>query len=134
MIAVPKGGIFVNGADIFGVIIMALCGFGCGALFFGMGVWAARSGKPVHFWSGSKVDPKAITNVAAYNRENARMWKQFSVSFWMCGILAIASLWAQWCAAAYTILIFVGSIGGGIWLVLRYQRIFRKYDAGKRSN
>ena len=32
----------MDGAKIFGVIIMALCGFGCGALFFGMGVWAAK--------------------------------------------------------------------------------------------
>lgn len=119
---------------IFGVIVMALCGFGCGALFFGIGVWAGKAKKPVHFWAGSRLDPRTITNVAAYNRENARMWKKFSVSFWMCGVLSIASLWAQWCAAAYTILIFAGSMVGGIWLVLRYQQILRKYDAGQRSN
>ena len=134
MMVIPKGGIFMNGAKIFGVIVMALCGFGCGALFFGIGVWAAKQKKPMHFWSGSTVDPGIITNIPAYNRENSRMWKQFSVPFWMCGVLAIASLWADWCAAAYTILIFAGSIGGGIWLVLRYQRIAGKYDARKRSN
>ena len=117
----------MSGADIFGVIIMALCGFGCGALFFGIGVWAGRQKKPMHFWSGSKVDPKTISNVRAYNRANSLMWKQFSISFWMCGVLSIASIWARWCAAAYTILIFAGSIGGGIWLVLRYQQISRKY-------
>ena len=65
---------------IFGVIVMALCGFGCGALFFGIGVWAGKAKKPVHFWAGSRIDPRTITNVAAYNRENARMWKKFSVS------------------------------------------------------
>lgn len=112
-----------------GVIVMALCGFGCGALFFGMGVYAANLKKPMHFWSGSTVDPKTISNVSAYNRENGRMWKQFSVPFWMCGVLAIGSLWAQWCAMAYTILIFVGSIGGAIWLLLRYQQISKKYAA-----
>ena len=127
MITVPKGGIFMDGAKILGVIVMALCGFGCGALFFGIGVWAAGSKKPMHFWSGSTVDPRSISNLPAYNRANARMWKQFSVPFWMCGVLAIASIWAQWCAAAYTILIFAGSIGGGIWLVLRYQKISRQF-------
>ena len=131
MMDVPKGGIFMDGAKIFGVIIMALCGFGCGALFFGMGVWAAKSKKPMHFWSGSTVDPKTITNVPAYNRANARMWKKFSVPFWMCGVLAIASVWAEWCTAAYTILIFAGSIGGGIWLVLRYQKISKTYAVRK---
>ena len=123
----------MDGADIFGVIVMALCGFGCGALFFGMGVWAARSKKPMHFWAGSQVDAGTITNVAAYNRENARMWKQYSVPFWMCGVLSIASIWARWCAAAYTILIFAGSIGGAIWLAVRYQQISRKYDAGRKA-
>ena len=117
----------MDGAKILGVIVMALCGFGCGALFFGIGVWAAGSKKPMHFWSGSTVDPRSISNLPAYNRANARMWKQFSVPFWMCGVLAIASIWAQWCAAAYTILIFAGSIGGGIWLVLRYQKISRQF-------
>ena len=131
MILIPKGGIFMDGADIFGVIIMALCGFGCGALFFGIGVWAARSEKPMHFWSGSTVDPRTITNIPAYNRANARMWKKFSVPFWMCGVLAIASVWAEWCAAACTILIVVGSIGGGIWIVLRYQKISRTYTVRK---
>ena len=134
MIVIQKGGYFMNGENIFGVIIMALCGFGCGALFFGIGVRAGRSKKPMHFFAGSQVDPGTITNVAAYNRENARMWRQFSVPFWMCGVLAIASLWAQWCAVAYTILIFAGSIGGAVWLLLRYQQILKKYHAGKRSN
>ena len=124
----------MNAGKIFGVIVMALCGFGCGALFFGMGVYAAKLKKPMHFWSGSAVDPKTISNVPAYNRANGKMWKQFSVPFWMCGVLAIASLWAQWCAVAYTILIFAGSIGGAVWLLLRYQQILKKYHAGKRSN
>ena len=96
-------------------------------LFTGIGIYALKSKKPMHFWSGSKVDPKTISNVRAYNRANSLMWKQYSISFWMCGVLSIASIWARWCAAAYTILIFAGSIGGGIWLVLRYQQISRKY-------
>ena len=121
----------MEAGQILGVIVMTLCGFGCGALFFGIGVWATKRKDPMHFYTGSKVDPKTITNVPAYNRANARMWKQFSVSFWMCGVLAIASIWAQWCAAAYTILIFAGSIGGGIWLVLRYQKISRQFAVKK---
>ena len=117
----------MDAGKIFGVIIMALCGFGCGALFFGMGVYAAKLKKPMHFWSGSSVDPKTISNVPAYDRANGRMWKQFSVPFWMCGVLSIGSLWADWCAVGYTILIFAGSVVGGIWLVLRYNQISKKY-------
>ena len=123
----------MDGSKIFGVIIMALCGFGCGALFFGIGVYAGKLKKPMHFYSGTTVDPKTISDVPAYNRANSRMWKQFSVPFWMCGVLSIGSLWADWCAVGYTILIFAGSVVGGIGLVLRYQKICREYDTRKRS-
>ena len=123
----------MNAGKIFGVIVMALCGFGCGALFFGMGVYAGKLKKPMHFWSGSVVDPKTISNVPAYNRANGKMWKQFSVPFWMCGVLAIGSLWADWCSLAYTILIFAGSVIGGIWLVLRYQKICKQYAVTKAN-
>ena len=123
----------MNAGKIFGVIVMALCGFGCGALFFGMGVYAGKLKKPMHFWSGSAVDPKTISNVPAYNRANGKMWKQFSVPFWMCGVLAIGSLWADWCAVGYTILIFVGSIAGGVGLVLRYNKIRKKYAVAKAN-
>ena len=121
----------MNAGKIFGAIIMALCGFGCGALFFGIGVWATKRKDPMHFYSGTTVDPKTISNVPAYNRANGRMWKQFSVPFWMCGVLAIGSLWADWCAVGYTILIFLGSIAGGVWLVLRYNKIRKKYAVTK---
>ena len=121
----------MNAGKILGAIVMALCGFGCGALFFGIGVWATKRKDPMHFYSGSTVDPKTISNVPAYNRANGKMWKQFSVPFWMCGVLAIGSLWADWCAVGYTILIFLGSIAGGVWLVLRYNKIRKKYAVTK---
>ena len=121
----------MNAGKILGAIVMALCGFGCGALFFGIGVWATKRKDPMHFYSGTTVDPKTISNVPAYNRANGKMWKQFSVPFWMCGVLAIGSLWADWCAVGYTILIFLGSIAGGVWLVLRYNKIRKKYAVTK---
>ena len=123
----------MNAGKILGVIVMALCGFGCGALFYGIGVHASRLKKPMHFYSGTTVDPKTISNVPAYNRENGKMWKQFSVAYWMCGVLSIGSIWADWCSAAYTVLIFAGSVVGGIWLVLRYQQIRKKYAVTKAN-
>ena len=123
----------MNAGKILGAIVMALCGFGCGALFFGIGVWATKRKDPMHFYSGTTVDPKTISNVPAYNRANGKMWKQFSVPFWMCGVLAIGSLWADWCAVGYTILIFVGSIAGGVGLVLRYNKIRQKYAVAKAN-
>ena len=123
----------MEAGKILGAIVMAICGFGCGALFFGIGVWATKRKDPMHFYSGTTVDPKTISNVPAYNRANGKMWKQFSVPFWMCGVLAIGSLWADWCAVGYTILIFVGSIAGGVGLVLRYNKIRKKYAVAKAN-
>ena len=115
------------------MIIFLVTIWGCAALFTGIGVYSLRKKTPMHFWSGSAVDPKTISNVPAYNRANGKMWKQFSVPFWMCGVLAIGSLWADWCSLAYTILIFAGSVIGGIWLVGRYNRICKKYAVTKAN-
>ena len=57
-------------ADIIWYIIM----FACAALFVGIGVYARNRKEPMWFWSGSEVDAAAITDVTAYNRENAKMW------------------------------------------------------------
>ena len=57
-----------------GAIIWCVCVLGCAVLFCGIGVYAERSEKPMHFWSGSEVKPEEISDIPSYNRENARMW------------------------------------------------------------
>ena len=115
------------GEDIFGVIIMTLCSWGCAALFFGIGVVAVKQKKPMHFWAGIPVDPKTISDIPAYNRANGRMWKQYSVPFWLCGALAVASIWDRRLFMACVILLVAASIGGVVWLLLRYQKICKRY-------
>lgn len=80
------------GEALFGIIMMVLCGFGCGALFFWLGVWAAGRKDPMHFWSGSVVAAESISDVQAYNQANARMWKIYSVPYWVTGIIGLFSI------------------------------------------
>ena len=117
----------MDGEQILGVIIMCFVGFGCGLLFYGIGYSAQISSKPMHFYSGTSVDPKSISDIPAYNRENARMWKIFSVPFWLTGIVALLSIFVERLAALCGILIGVACTVGIAWLVLTYRKIYNKY-------
>ena len=72
-------------SDIAGLVILIVCCWGSGAVFYGIGRWAAGRKTPMHFWAGSEVDPKTVSDIPAYNRENGRMWKQYSLSFFLAG-------------------------------------------------
>ena len=84
-------------SDIAGLVILIVCCWGSGAVFYGIGRWAAGRKTPMHFWAGSEVDPKTVSDIPAYNRENGRMWKQYSLSFWLAGVLGIVGMWHPWC-------------------------------------
>ena len=104
-----------------GTIIWCVTILGCAALFFGMGVYANKLEKPMWFWSGSKVDPASITDVKAYNRENARMWKWYSVWYWIAGIV-----W-HWSEGIALITVILGSTVGIALLIRNYLKIEKKY-------
>lgn len=104
-------------ADIIWYVTM----FGCAALIFGIGVYAQKLEKPMWFWSGSKEDPAAITDIKAYNRENSKMWKWYSVWFWAAGILWI------WNEVVSVVVLALGCTVGIGLLIGRYLRIEKKY-------
>ena len=56
-------------------------------LFTVIGIYALKSKKPMHFWSGSTVRASEITDVPAYNKANGIMWLVFSVIFWISAVL-----------------------------------------------
>ena len=80
----------MDGEIIVGAIIMCVVCCGCGALFFGLGVWANRLEKPMHFWSGSSIDPKTVIDIPEYNRKNAVMWKWYSLPYWLAFSVCLA--------------------------------------------
>ena len=113
--------------NLAGVIIMAICTFGCALLFYGIGIWAENSSKPVHFWSGSKVDPSKVLDIPAYNHACAVMWKRYSVPYWCCGILAYLDLLYPGCMMISVIMLLAACLPGAFWLVSKYTKIEQKY-------
>lgn len=117
----------MTGEQIFGVIIMTLCSFGSGALFYGIGIWAQKRKDPMHFWSGTEVEPGTISDIPAYNRENARMWKLYSVPFWLAGLASIGSIFEERVGMLSLVFLVLGSTAGIGWLVMNYNKICKRY-------
>ena len=112
---------------ILGAIVLILCGFGCGSLFFWVGSWAQKRKDPMHFYSGTTVDPKTISDVPAYNHDNARLWKQYSIPFWLCALCAFGSIWVEVLMKISIALLVVGCTLGSGWLVWKYSKIHAAY-------
>lgn len=104
-----------------GRIIWWVTMFGCALLFWCIGIYAGKLEKPMWFWSGSQVDAAAITDVAAYNRENARMWKWYSLWYWAAGFAEF------WNALAGVVILMLGCSVGIAILIRTYLKIEKKY-------
>lgn len=117
----------MDGKQILGMIIMCAVSFGSGALFFGIGLWAQNKKTPMHFYAGSTIDPKRITDIPSYNEENARMWKIYSLPYFATGLMEIAGSYDERLSIAAAVLLFAaGTIGIG-WLVWKYKQICSRY-------
>ena len=104
-----------------GDVIWYITMFACASLIFGIGAYAKKLEKPMWFWSGSAVEPASIADVKAYNLENSRMWKWYSVWYWIAGI---AWYWSEMIAL---ITLVLGSTVGIALLIGSYLKIEKKY-------
>ncbi len=104
-----------------GIIIWCITVFGCALLFLSLGVYAKKREKPMHFWAGTTVDESKITDVKAYNKENGRMWKIYSLWFWAAGVIYF---WNEWISVL--LLVLGCTLGIGI-LVATFNKIEKKY-------
>lgn len=93
----------------------------CAGVFSGIGLWANRRAEPMHFWSGTTVDPKKISDIPAYNRANARLWMLYGLPYWVVGVTYF--WWPGWSVAGLA----VWSVGGLGWLIWRYGKIKKQY-------
>ena len=113
--------------QILGIVIMAVCCFGCALLFFGIGVWADRSSKPANFWAGTKIDPEKVTDLHGYNHAYAVMWKQYSIPYWLSGILGCLDFISHGFTVAAEILLFAACFPGLFLLIRRYRSIEKAF-------
>ena len=103
--------------SLFSAIIVWVCGLIMWALAF----WAYKRTTPMHFWAGTTVKPEEISDIPAYNRENALMWFIYGAFSFVSGIVMLFSV------AIGAILVFVLSVFGIIPLIWNYKRIYKKY-------
>ena len=107
--------------DLIGQIIWYVCVVGTAALFWGIGVYAQKKKTPMSFWSGIEVKESEITNVIQYNNESGRMWKRYSMWYWLSAVLTIWNI-----MAALVVMVLGGTVGIGL-LVWNYKKIEMKY-------
>lgn len=112
---------------IFDIIMMVFFGFGCGALFYWIGVWAQKRKDPMHFWSGSSVDSKTISDIPAYNYANARMWKIYSIPYWVTGVIGLLCVIDIRLSILSMIPIGLACTVGIWWLIHTYRKIEKQY-------
>ena len=118
----------MSGEDILGVFIMFACGWGCGALFYGIGVWADRRKDPMHFWAGTEILPEKIRDIPAYNHENAKMWKNYSLWFWIAGVFGVIGVWNDIAAVLCLVLLVLSCTLGLLLLIRRYRKIWNQFS------
>ena len=106
---------------------MAMCSFGSGILFYGIGIWSYKQKNPMSFWAGSVISPETICDIPAYNRANARMWKLYSIPYFMSGFLSLLTPWKDFFLSLSLIpLCLAGTVG--VWCLIRtYQKIEKQY-------
>ena len=117
----------MNGEQFAGVIIMALCAFGCAAIFLGISLSALRSEKPVSFWSGKNVDPMDVKDIPGYNQACASMWKVYSVPYWAAGVLGCLGFLGEGFLIAAACGLALACFPGLILLIFRYRQIEKEY-------
>ena len=103
-------------------IIWYITTFGCAVLFYCIGIYAAKRKEPMWFWSGTEVKSCEITYVKQYNKENAIMWKSYSLWFFASGVVSV------WSKVAALVIFVAGFTVGLLLLVLAYKRIYKKYS------
>lgn len=94
----------------------------CSIVFTSIGVYSLKRKTPMHFWSGTTVDPKSISDVTAYNKANGIMWITYGLLYTILGIIHYFTD----NSFIFFTLVFLPT-GGIIFLVLSYNAIYKKY-------
>lgn len=92
-----------------------------GAMLVGLGIYARRRKRPMWFWTGEHISPDEVSDVAAFNRANGRMWQLSSVLFWIAGLVEF------WYPQAALIFFALACTVGIAWVMWYHNKIDEKY-------
>ena len=90
--------------------------------FSGISISILKRKTPIHFFAGTTVDAKKITDVKKYNQANAILWFAYSSIFL---ISFLVGYFGEIETANY--IAFLGIMGGTLPLILIYGLIENKY-------
>lgn len=105
-----------------GIIVGGIINGICALVFILFGLYALRKETPIHFWAGTTVKSKEISDVKAYNKSNGLMWITYGSLF---GLAVLAILLKQPLIA--NIIIIFACFPGIIILIIVYRSIYNKY-------
>lgn len=117
----------MTGKQIVELTVLLLCVWGSAALFLVLGIRAEKCKKPVNFWAGKEVDAHRVSDVTAYNHENAVMWKVYSIPFWLSGLLFTLGSLGNVFMIAGLIVLFSACFPGLFFLIRKYKQIEKDY-------
>lgn len=117
----------MTGEQIVALVVSLACYGGSAILFYGIGLWAARRKTPMHFYAGTTIDPLRVSDIPAYNRACGRMWKWYSVPFFLAALVSVPAVRYQWLHILGLILVALACTLGLWWLIRSYRRIEQKY-------
>lgn len=102
-------------------IIWIISIWGCAAVFLGLGIYAGKRKEPMKFWAGTTIPPEKVTDITAYNQANSKMWKCYSIPFWVTGI---SFIWFPTLSAMA--MVASATVGTGV-LIHHYHKIETEY-------
>lgn len=117
----------MDGEKLFSLILILLGGGGSALLCLGLARAAARSEKPFGFWSWKEVKPESVTDIPAYNQENARLWRRYSIPYFTATAAGILGIWFDIGAYLCLALLFLACTLGLWWLISSYRKIEKRY-------
>ena len=104
-----------------GNIIWAICLCAMGAIFYAISAYADKKKTPMWFVTGGYISPDIISNVKEFNRENATMWRNYSVFYFAAGLIYFFDK-----TFAIVVLLLACTAGIG-WLFWKHGKIMAKY-------
>ena len=117
----------MDGERIFLIILMCFLNLMIAGIMYAIGLWAQNRKDPMHFYSGTTVDPKTISDIPAYNLEIAKMWKEYASAYLLCGVFAFGSIWLEALMTVCIVILCISCTAGCGWLVWKYSKIHKRY-------
>ncbi len=119
--------------SVSGIVLLMLCFWCSGGLFYGIGVFAGRKNEPVNFYSGTKIPAETVCDIPAYNTAVSKMWKRFGAAYFLAGLFCAAGFWHP--LTKVVMIFFLGMIVpcnvlGICWLVSAYEKIRKRHCQG----